>query len=211
MKKHVVRRGECLSSIAFETGHFWRKVWDHPDNAGLREERESAHVLKAGDEVAVPPLEEKTVEVAAGQTHRFKRKGVPEQLRLRFGDDDFPRANVPYTLVIDGEEQTGATDGNGELCHWLSPSARRAELILQPKNAPEEHYPLELRGLDPVTEVTGLQGRLRNLHLYDGPIDGALGPATVKAMRDFQAKQGLAMTDAPDDATRKALLDVHGI
>ncbi len=211
MKKHVVKRGECISSIAFENGHFWQVVWEHPDNAELRQRRKNGHVLMEGDEIAVPDLRHKELEAAAGKSHTFRRKGVPEKLRLRFGDDQFPRAGIPYVLTIDGEEHRGATDGKGELWHYLSPSARHAELILQPDGAPEEHYSLELRGLDPVTEISGLQARLRNLSHYRGPIDGQLDEATVRAMRDFQASRGLPLTTEPDDATRDALLETHGV
>ena len=210
MKKHVVKRGECISSIAFENGHFWQVLWEHPDNAELRQKRRSGHVLLEGDEVIVPDLRPKKLSVAAGQTHTFKRKGVPEKLRLRFGDDLHPRAGIPYTLTIDGEQLTGATDAKGELWHYLSPSARRAELVLQPADGPEELYELELRGLDPVTEISGVQSRLRNLHYYSGPVDGELGGDTVRAMREFQAARGLAETSEPDDATRQALLDANG-
>lgn len=210
MRKHVVRRGECISSIAFESGHFWRVMWEHPENAPLRAKRQSGHVLMEGDEVTVPDLRQKAVEVAAGQSHQFRRKGVPEKLRLRFGDDEFPRAGVPYTLTIDGQELRGATDAKGELSHYLSPAARHAELVLQPEGAPEEHYELQLRTLDPITEIIGVQGRLRNLGFYKGPLDGTLGDATVRAMQDFQATRRLTQTPAPDDATRQALLDAHG-
>jgi len=210
MKKHVVRRGECISSIAFENGHFWRVVWEHPDNEGLRARRRSGHVLMEGDEVVVPDLRQKTIDVAAGQSHKFRRKGVPEKLRLRFGDDAFPRAGVPYTLTIDDQELRGALDAKGELSHYLSPSARHAELVLQPAGAPEEHYVLELRGLDPISAVSGIQGRLRNLGFYKGPIDGELSDATLRAMQDFQATRRLAQTSDVDDATRQALLDASG-
>lgn len=211
MKKHIVKRGECISSIAFETGHFWQTLWEHPDNAELRALRKNGHVLMEGDEVVVPDLRPKVVAVATGKTHIFRRKGVPEKLRLRFGDDQFPRAGIPYVLILDGQEIRGATDDKGELWHYLSPSARSAELILQPDGAPEEHYSLELRGLDPITEISGLQGRLRNLSYYSGPIDGELTDATVRAMRDFQASRKLTLTSEPDDATRDALLEAHGV
>jgi peptidoglycan hydrolase-like protein with peptidoglycan-binding domain len=135
---------------------------------------------------------------------------VPDKLRLRFGDDEYPRADIPYTLTIDGEELTGTTDAKGELWHYLSPNARHAELVLRPKDAPEEIYALELRGLDPVTEVSGVQGRLRNLHYYSGPVDGRLDAETVRAMRELQVARGIAETAEPDDATRQALLDAHG-
>src|SRR5258707_1254302 len=101
----TVREGECLSSIAFEHGHFWSVLWDHPDNAALREKRGNPHVLQPGDRVVVPDLRQKEAPAATDQTHTFRRKGVPEKLRIRFGTVEHPRAGIPYTLTIDGTVQ----------------------------------------------------------------------------------------------------------
>ncbi len=209
-KTHVIAPGECLASVAYAHRHFWQTLWDHPDNAQLRELRGSPHVLYEGDEVFIPDPEPKTVEAAAEQRHVFRRKGVPEMLRLRFGSEDAPRRDVPYVLEIDGERHEGKTDGSGELRCVLMPDASRAVLTLMPEGEAEEEYVLGLRGLDPVETPSGLQMRLRNLHYFSDEVDGQLGPATIEAMRAFQAAQDLPLTDAPDDPTRRALHDAHG-
>lgn len=206
----VVGARECLSSIAFEHGHFWPTLWDHPDNAALRAERKSAHVLREGDRVVVPDLRAKDVEAVTGKRHRFRRKGVPEQLRIRFGTPEYPRASVPYVLTIDGDPIAGKTDAQGEITCFLPPNARVAELVLRPEGAPEEHYAVGLRQLDPLSTVRGLKHRLKNLGYYGGPMDDDLDPEAIEAMHDFQARSGLQRTDAPDDATRDALLSAHG-
>ncbi|WP_437600947.1 peptidoglycan-binding domain-containing protein [Sorangium sp. So ce590] len=206
----VVGARDCLSSIAFEHGHSWRTLWDHPDNAALRAARTSAHVLRQGDRVVVPERRPKEEEAATGKRHTFRRKGVPEQLRIRFGTPEFPRAGVPYVLTIDGDPLPGKTDANGELVCFLRPNARDAELVLRPEDAPEEHYAVGLRELDPIDTVRGLKHRLRNLGYLGGSTGDDLDPATIGAMHDFQARSGLPRTDAPDDATRAALLSAHG-
>jgi len=48
-------------------------------------------------------------------THRFKRRGVPERLRLRFGSPSFPRRGVPYVLLINGQRHEGVLDEQGEV------------------------------------------------------------------------------------------------
>lgn len=207
--KHTVKDGECLSSISHAYGHFWPTLWNHPENAELRALRGNPHVLRKGDEVHVPDLRVKEVEAQTGRRHVFRRKGVPEKLRLRFGTE-FPRAGVPYVLIIDGVRHEGHTDGKGEISHFLAPDARSAEITLLPEDGPEERYTLRLRDLDPVDTVRGLQLRLRNLGYYGGPIDDALGPETVEAMQGFQARSGIARTDAPDARTRDALVQAHG-
>jgi N-acetylmuramoyl-L-alanine amidase len=209
-RKHTVGEGECLSSIASENGYFWPTLWDDPANADLRARRTNPHVLRKGDEVTIPDLRPKEVEAETGRRHTFRRKGVPEKLRVRFGSDEFPRAGVPYVLVVDGDPITGKTDAKGELAHYLAPSAREAEILLRPEGGPEERYPIALRDLDPIDTVRGVKLRLRNLGYYGGRIDDVLGPEVVEAMRGFQARSGLPATDAPDAATRDALLEAHG-
>ena len=67
-----------------------------------------------------------------------------------------------------------------------------------------------MRALDPVTELTGVQARLRNVGYGEVPIDGALGPATVAALCAFQRDHGLDPTGRPDRETQDALLAQHG-
>jgi peptidoglycan hydrolase-like protein with peptidoglycan-binding domain len=51
----------------------------------------------------------------------------------------------------------------------------------------------------------GLQVALRAQGLYLGPIDGVVGPATVRAARAFQRREGLPATGLADARTRRAL------
>ncbi|MFO0590205.1 MAG: peptidoglycan-binding domain-containing protein [Polyangiaceae bacterium] len=206
----IVKAGECLSSIAFERGHFWPTIWDDPANAALKAERKNAHVLRAGDAVFVPDIRPKEVQAATGRRHTFRRKGVPEQLRIRFGSASNPRAGVPYELTIDGVTVAGKTSSAGEVTSYLAPNAREGELVLRPEGAPEERYVLALRELDPIDTLRGAKQRLRNLGYPPGEMDEAATPEFVAAMNDFQAAAKLPKTDAIDAATRDALLAAHG-
>lgn len=210
MKKHVVKRGECIASIAYENGFFWQDLWNHDVNSELREKRKDGYILMDGDIVFIPEKRVKKLNVQINKRHRFRVKGVPEQLRLRLGSDDFPRANLPYTLIIDGEEYQDRTDERGEISRFLAPNARKGELILRPADAPEEHYELALRGLDPVTEMTGIQARLRNLGFYSGPVNGEFDSDTLAAMQEFQSGINLERTEEPDDRFREELCKAHG-
>lgn len=209
-KWHTIKPGECLSSVAYATGFFYRTLWEHPKNADLKELRRQPHVLMPGDQVWLPDVTPKAHSCRTDAVHRFVRKGIPETLRLRFEQDDKPRARIPFALTIDGVTTEGETNDNGELRHPIDPLASKATLVLYPPDAPEESYPLSLRGLDPVTEVSGVQGRLRNLGLYRGVVDGLLGVATESSLRAFQSIQGLEETGRIDDATRAGLQEAHG-
>jgi tetratricopeptide (TPR) repeat protein len=53
--------------------------------------------------------------------------------------------------------------------------------------------------------VQRVQMALKNAGHYDGPIDGVLGDATMRAVRDFQKKHGLENTGSVNVATWNAL------
>lgn len=53
--------------------------------------------------------------------------------------------------------------------------------------------------------VSQAQKHLQAAGLYDGALDGVLGPRMRQALRQYQAKHGLPSTGELDDATRKAL------
>lgn len=89
---------------------------------------------------------------------------------------------------------------------------REDEPIAEEPAGQREHvYVFELRHLDPTTEITGAQGRLKNLGYSVGPIDGVLGRRTGEALRAFQHDQGIEVTGELDDATQAKLAEFgHG-
>lgn len=79
-----------------------------------------------------------------------------------------------------------------------------------PRQPPSETYVIELRGLDPITEPSGVQARLANLGYGVGPIDGIIGPHTRDAIARFQTDQkDLTVTGKPDDPTVQRLQSVY--
>src|SRR5690606_3675299 len=63
------------------------------------------------------------------------------------------------------------------------------------------------RPAEPHPDVQGLQSRLQDLGLYDGPLDGLFGPETAQAVRRFQQTAGLPPSGMVDPATWTALAD----
>lgn len=193
MKTHQVRPGDCLTSIAYENGFFWKTLWDHKDNEGLREARSSPFALIPGeDAVKVPDPRLKEESCATAKIHTFRRRGVPAKLRLRLlHNDSTPRANEAYFLEVDGDlvSTDKKTDGDGRLEEFIKPNAKKARLFL---DGGIEIHELSLGHLEPADTVRGVKGRLTGLGFYEGPLDGDLTPALKEAIERFRVEYSLA-------------------
>jgi hypothetical protein len=234
---YVVKPGDCISSIAKDSGHFWETIWNDSGNSELKETRKDPNVLLPGDRVAIPALEDKSEDCATEQRHRFRRKGEPAQLRMRLmkepepqagerTDDedegasvgaeelgrmeDEPRASVPYTLEVDGETFSDQTDDQGYLMQPIPGNAKRGKLTIEPGTPNETVIPLQLGHLDPITEIPGVKQRLHNLGFDCGDQAAGSTPQYEAALRAFQEKLGLEPTGQADQATRDRLQEVHG-
>ena len=89
-KGYLAKEGDCVSSIAFERGLFWKTVWDDPQNADLKSRRRDPNVLKPGDIVHIPVLRLGSQSGATESRHRFVLKGVPAKLQLRIVHEPLP-------------------------------------------------------------------------------------------------------------------------
>ncbi|WP_437533499.1 peptidoglycan-binding domain-containing protein [Sorangium sp. So ce726] len=207
-KKHIVKQGECMSSIAFENGFFWNTLWSHPENAALKESRDSPFVLRPGDVVHVPALTLREVSAATGAKHTFRRKGVPAKLRLRLLVMDKPLANLPYVLTYGDRKIEGTTSAQGLVEAFVPPDMPRARLTVG--EGDDVHvYNIAPRTLNPSRDVDGIQARLANLGYYSGPSHGELDAATIAALKRFQSDHDLEATGKPDEATASALSERH--
>lgn len=205
---YVVKPGDCLSSIAYDHGFFWETLWNDAANAALREVRQDPYVLLPGDRVTIPEKRRKDEDLAPEQRHRFKRLGTPETLVMTFRTGGQPRANQPYELYLDDKlAKSDVTDPNGRVELPIPPDAKEGRIRF-PQTGDE--YVLDLGHLDPLTEVSGVQGRLRNLGLYEGPLDGQPSPELTAAVRSFQRSQQLEPDGQLNDETRAKLREVHG-
>jgi hypothetical protein len=208
MPQYTVRQGDSITSIAFEQGFYWETIWQHPNNAGIRELRENPYVLHPGDELFIPDRQTRQVSGSSEQRHRFRRRGVPERFSVRLLDEnEAPRTSEPYTLLIDGVVHQGNTDSDGMIQASVLPNARQGRLIVGEQG--RETFHIRLGHLDPPDGISGIQARLRNLGLYHGDIDGQLNPETIAAIEAFQEEKDLEITGEMDDDTRGCLNDLH--
>src|SRR5262249_24435259 len=100
MRDHPVGEGECFSSIAYESGFFWKALWEQDGNAALRDRRQSPVTLVPGeDTVKIPDLRLKEEACPTEKVHTFRRRGVPAKLKVRLlHHDGTPRKNEEYFL-----------------------------------------------------------------------------------------------------------------
>src|ERR1035437_1708860 len=204
---YTVEQGDSLTSIAFAFGFRWETLWNHPKNAQLKGLRKDPHVIYAGDVLHIPDKEPRIEIRAADAKHQFVRNATPDRLRVRLLKRFEPRANIPYTLVIDGKTIDGATDGDGMVNEWISPGAKEGKILL---DGGKEEYPLALGSIDPIDAVSGLQSRLANLGYFAGEVSGEMDDETKQALTAFQAACRLPQTGNPDAATLNKLKSEYG-
>ncbi|WP_437840547.1 peptidoglycan-binding domain-containing protein [Sorangium sp. So ce1153] len=201
-KRHRVGVGECISSIALRYGLRPEALWDHPDNAELKRQRPNMFQLVPGDEIAIPAIRVREEKAVTGRRHTYRRRGVPERLRVQLKDDEArPRAGIPYRIDIDGSLLDGATDGEGRIEHWIAPDARLALLTLDAPEGPEE-YEIQLGRQRPAADDPRIIACLRDLGLLGSGEDP---PSVIAALRAFQASRGIAVTGDADEETIAAL------
>lgn len=200
--KHLVRRGECVSSIADKHGFFWETLWDAPENRALREVRGDPNVLLPGDRVFVPELREKEQRrCGTGSVHRFKRRGVPERLRIRFAHaDEGPKANMGYIFDDGRSQRRGETDDDGYLEEWISTRLRIVTITFDDDSVSR----LQVGDLDPPQTVRGAGARLMSLG-YASP-----GASLAVVLENFQLAKELDPTAELDEATVAALVTAFG-
>lgn len=209
----IVAAGDTIPSLAERHGHFWRRIWEHPDNAALKAARESENLLIAGDRVAIPPLTLKAEARATDLVHRFKRKGVPLKIAFVVQDQQGRLASdAPYELTVGSRTYRGRTDAEGALQVAVAPAARQGRLTVTVGDADDPEtlaFTLALGALQPIETPGGINARLINLGYLTDPIEDTLSDRSEAALRAFQRDQDLPEHGVADRATVDRLADVH--
>ena len=171
MPMYTVKPGDYLVKIARDHGIAnWRTIWDHPNNAELRQQRKSPDILLAGDAVYAPLVAVKQVGLATGQQHNLKVTAPRPRLRVRVLDvDGKPVAEQACFLLVDTPLPM-KTDADGRIDAPLAPDHPvEGELVFPDL---ELRYHLMIGGLDPEDTPSGEKHRLNNLGYYAGVHDG---------------------------------------
>jgi len=210
---HVIQQGEHLSQIAAQYGfRDYNTIWNHPDNAELKKQRQNPNVLLPGDTVHIPDKVRKEASCSTTQTHRFKLGGGRLVLRLALRDfDNKPLANTSCELQVDGVSTPLTTDANGRIEVPISAAAKEATLVFKDPLVPFDlSVPIKIGHLDPVAEVSGQKARLSNLGYITRPLEDIDDTLFAHAVQEFQCDLGLKVSGVCDAATQAKLKELHG-
>lgn len=229
-KKYTVKQGDCITSIAFNKGFYEKTIWDHPDNAKLKNDRKDMNILQPGDKVVIPDKTQKEVSCALEKRHRFKRKGVPAKFRLQILDNKGkPRAQIPYEFNIERKMIRDYTDGDGVIEIFIPNNITEGKLRLdnekqilhikfghlQPEDqkkgsaTPDSNQTTSTTLPIPQDRI-GIRQRLYNLGFLADIEESDPALLTI-ALEDFQDRIGLKVTGKLDEETIEKLKDMHDI
>lgn len=202
-----------MATIAAKYGSVgWEKIYEDPENEGLRDLRPNPNVIFPGDEVVIPEPEAKHVDAAVGERHRFVLQRPRHELRLVVQDEQGnPLDGWQYQLHAGPETFEGEV--SGPITHRVPVGLCDARLEVR---CQDEHDPrcfawdLKVGHLDPVDTISGVQARLRALGFDGGPIDGEHGDRTTAGIRAFQAAHGLEQNGEPGPTLHAKLEELHG-
>jgi peptidoglycan hydrolase-like protein with peptidoglycan-binding domain len=211
---HVVQQGEHLAAIARRYGFAdYLKLWDLPENAGLKKIRQNPNILLPGDEVFIPDKSVRLVPARTGQVHQFKLHARPLKLRLilkpSYGQ---ALAGIACELDVAGKQFQLETDSEGRIAHDIPATAKEASLTIKDSKTPLNGIviPLRVGHLDPVEERSGQISRLTNLGYRAGTVEGGEEDLFTAAVEEFQCDHGLAVDGKCGPRTQAKLVAVHG-
>lgn len=213
MPIYTVQFGDYLVKIAKQHGIAnWRTIWDHPNNAELRQLRKSPDILLAGDKLFVPVAAIKHVGLATGQQHTLQVTAPKPRLRLRVLDvNGMPVANQLCFLTVDAATMA-RTDADGRVEVPLAPDHPVEGQLFFPDL--KLTYHLMIGGLDPLETDPGKKQRLNNLGyfagVHDHDQDGLADDWQLRwAEEEFEKDHGVAKP-SHDKFDPKKLETAHG-
>ena len=211
----TVKQGEHLVRIAWECGFSdYHTIWDHPNNAQLKNDRQTPNVLFPGDTVFIPDRALKKVPANTGARHQFKVKGSVLKLRLIFEDlYERPIANAKIDLVLGTDLQHLTTDTKGRIEAHIRPDLHDAMVLIRDSQTPFEGtaIPIKVGDLDPLAKISGQVARLNNLGYLAGEIRVKDDDAFQSAVEEFQCDHPPLRVDGIcGPMTQAELKRVHG-
>jgi len=122
--------------------------------------------------------------------------------------DNTVYGDAPYVLHIGDDAIEGRSTVDGIVRAAIPENIVIVTLVVQPyDDDPEDtvSYNISVGKLDIISNITGQQGRLRNLGYDTGVVDGEVGQVTQNAIEQFQQRQQLDVSAEFDDSTKSKL------
>jgi N-acetylmuramoyl-L-alanine amidase len=211
---YTVEQGDHLSKIAKDNGFTdYTVIWDHPNNADLKKQRQNPNILLPGDQLFIPDMEQKQESGSADKKHTFTVDKKTLKLRLVLEDSyEKPIAGAQCALLIDGQIYQLTTDGNGKLEQEIPLDAKEGTLTIRGDQTPfaNDIIPIKIGHLDPIDELSGQIARLNNLGYSAGKLDGSDTDAVNSAVQEFQCDNALTVDGDCGPQTQSKLKQVHG-
>jgi len=216
---HKVQQGEHIAGIAAMYGFpKYAPIWNHPNNASLRQTRDNPNVLLPGDELYVPDPQTQQFDRPVDQEHTFKLSADPLELLIVLHNIyGKPVAQRPCTLTLGLNQFQLTSDANGLIRHGIPKKAVDASLTVKDQvtvkgtDIPiDRHFQLKIGYLDPVDQPSGQQARLANLGYYRGPAAPQDADEFLSAVEEFQCDNNLTVDGICGPQTQAKLKSVHG-
>jgi N-acetylmuramoyl-L-alanine amidase len=240
-QNYTVQQGDHLSKLAKKFGFSdYHTIWDHPNNADLKQTRQNPNVLYPGDNLFIPDRELRTESRSTDQKHQFKAKKPNLKLRLVLEDMyEKPIAGAKCIVTLGGDSKEITTDGSGRIEEAIPADVHEGTLVIQGDQTPFNNIqiPILVGNLDPVDTISGQIARLNNLGYFAGDPDkpdddsssanggcGCGGPDDTasavippgtnqqfqSALQEFQCDHDLTVDGICGPQTQSALKKAHG-
>lgn len=215
---YTVVSGDCLSGIAKRFGfQDYQTIYNHPDNSSFKVKRPNPNLIYPGDIIVIPDKSQKSVNVAVGSSSTIKIKRQKQLLRVKMSTHGEPLKDAPFTLFIKGRNgiadykiEGKKTDGQGVIAEKIpteyikETGETSAEIIIY--GIP---YLIKIGGLDPISTVSGVKQRLKNLGYSITRLDNQLGPEDKNVIELFQFINEMEVNGNINDKFRQKLHELH--
>jgi N-acetylmuramoyl-L-alanine amidase len=204
--QHTARYGDHVSRIAAMYGfRSYDPLWTHPDNAALRQKRQTPHIIAVGDVVHVPEMAVREVARGTEQRHRFTVQLHPLVVRFAFqlwGGKPLDKA--PSAVVLDGSPAEFRA-GSGSIEVPVTPVTDSCIVKWS-----DREVAARVGFLQPKDVVAGYRQRLNNLGYGAGDSDDPADVRLRSAIEEFQCDEGLTVDGKCGPGTQARLVKVHG-
>jgi LysM repeat protein len=147
MPYYTVKEGDHLSGIAERFGFpDYRKIWNDPENAALKQLDRNPNVLFPGDVIFIPELEAGERSGETDKRHSYVVRKQPLQLRIQLEKMyDSPIADTPCDLKIGLDVFPLTSSSQGLVENTVSKYATEAGLTI--------HDSVAVRGQELVLDI----------------------------------------------------------